>query len=112
MIFYDTELCVECGTTYYVIHGDTHGIPIKPTQDINEPKQNVYIPKISILNNNEYCPKCGIKLQQGKEILDQLINREKCWKFDLPPLKSKEKALMCPICKKDYLYYNKFWLAD
>jgi hypothetical protein len=111
-IWYDTKLCMECGMIYYVLQGDTHGITIKPTQNINEPKSKIFIPNISVIVNEEYCPKCGIALQQGYEILKQVINRDKCWKFQLEPIESEENALICPYCKQDYLSYHNFWLAD
>jgi hypothetical protein len=111
-IGYDTMFCTQCGKIYYVISGNMHHIQVKKTQNIDEPKEKVYLPNISILVNKEYCPCCNVKLQQGREILKQTINREKCQKFGFEPLNSKEKALKCPYCKQDFLYYHKFWLAD
>jgi hypothetical protein len=110
IIWYDIKLCINCGKIYYTLGGDTHGIKVKQEQVIKE--RNVFIPNVFILANEENCPKCKIKLQQGLEILKQVINRDKCWKFKFDPIESENKALICPNCKNEFLRYEQFWLAD
>ena len=109
-IWYDIKLCTNCGNVYYTIEGDTHGIKVKQKQDIKE--ENVFIPDVFILVNEDFCPECQVKLLQGQEVLELVINREKCRRWNFVPLESEEEALKCPQCKEDYLLFDQFWLAD
>ena len=107
-IWYDERLCTSCGKIYHVVDGDTHGIDLKPQQFMEEMGRN-----ISVLVNANECPECKIKLKQGREVLNFVINRDKCWKpFDLNLDLTKDDMLKCPKCKNEFLLYDKFWRAD
>lgn len=107
-ITYDTMLCIECGKVYHSLGENTHGIDVKPEQFMEETKWN-----ISVLVGKEICPKCNIKLKHGREVLNLVSNREKCWcKFELDPDFKEQEALKCPDCKDGLLIYDQFWRAD
>ena len=85
-------------------------VKVKQKQDIKE--ENVFIPDVFILVNEDFCPECQVELLQGQDVLELVINREKCRRWNLVPLETEKKALKCPQCKEDYLLFEQFWLAD
>ncbi|MHA1149958.1 MAG: hypothetical protein ACTSR8_17105 [Promethearchaeota archaeon] len=68
---------------------------------------------ITILVDTNRCSKCNIELMHGREVLNLVKNREKCWSvFDIDPNLTEKDMLKCPKCKIDYLIYEKYWRAD
>lgn len=66
----------------------------------------------TIVENLKICPKCNSDLLTGREVLERVINRERCWKIELPPFKNKSFALACPKCEIGSMSYTQYFLMD
>ncbi len=94
------KLCLACNGTYIVLSGNSRSYPVIPLQPIGPDAK-----EIRVTDNASNCPACKLPMYSGRELLDHVINRDRCSKFMISRIPSSS-AVKCPACKEEYLRYD------
>lgn len=97
---YIEKLCMSCNGKYTVLTGNVRSYPVKPLQTPHGESIELHL-----VDNASTCPVCKSSMYSGRELLDNVINRDRCSKFMLARLPSTS-SLKCPKCKAEYLRYD------
>jgi hypothetical protein len=97
---YIEKLCLACNGKYTVLSGNVRSYPVKPLQVVAPGTQEIHV-----VDNTSTCPVCKSAMFSGRELLDRVINRDRCSKFMLSRIPTAVAA-KCPKCKVDYFRYD------
>jgi len=120
--FYYHGICLACNEIYTTVRvpeeidlifeqfteidGRILVIRLEELISVAGPVERVFYDRMS-----NACTSCGGPLTMGFELACQVSNREKIWKFALPPLPEGESGAQCPKCQQNSLEYSQFFLA-
>lgn len=97
---YLEKLCLACNAKYTVLSGNVRSYPVKPLQVPSGGTEEIHV-----VDSTGTCPVCKSPIYSGRELLDRVINKDRCSKFMLARLPSTS-AIKCPKCKAEYLRYD------